>query len=360
MAALVDYAEDIEIHTSSDGTEIVREKGISAGSVTEIIQGNLIPGYGTRHPVFNNFRLMSGSITRTGNDKGKWQGFWRGTYSSKTTLNMSHIETDPWELGAHEYSVEPFPIEIPMVGGYTEDGEYKRLLNTAGCILQRQQTIYGYAHKFIYCIKDTNGKQPTFAAMAMVNSTSCQIAGEYFEEFTSLLLPPSVNYRVEYNDNGNVKRKYWEIAVEIRVHPISWQTETLNVGTMAKFADKDGNINDTPEQIFQYTPWVGGKEEDKEGNFKMKPVYGSIRDVVQAKHNYAIAESGGIKNDKYYNAYKELPWAEVTEPLPLRLDGTVYTEAMEDPENNEYYVIALYDAELGDFGMYGFPKKREG
>lgn len=359
MAALVDYAEDIEIHTSSDGTEIVREKGISAGSVTEIIQGNLIPGYGTRHPVFNNFRLMSGSITRTGNDKGKWQGFWRGTYSSKTSLNISHIETDPWLLDAQNYTVDPFPIEIPMVGGYTQDGEYKRLLNTAGCILQRTQTIYGASHKFIYCV---HNNLPSFPNIALVNSETCTIAGTTFQKHTSMLMPPSAAYRVDYTDSGTIKRSYWEISVEIRVHPKTWLTETLNVGTMARFKDKEGNIKKMPSQIYKFTPWKSDKPAE---NTKELPVYGSIDDLVQAKHEYATIKTGqstslGLRNSAYYQAYNELPWEEVTEPLPLDLNGEVYLDAIKDPERYPYYIVDLFDTELGSFGQYGFPKKREG
>ena len=349
MAAIVEYAEDIEIHTNSDGTEIVREKGISADSVADIINNNLIPGYGTRHPVFPNMRLTSGSVSRTGNDGGKWQGWWRGTYSSKDTVQQKDV--DPWDLDAQDYTNEPFPVEIPMLEGWDKKGKKHRLLNSAGCMLQRQQTIYGDSHKFLYCVRD-KGKRPTFERRAVVNNSACKIAGENFEPYTALLMPPSVSHRVDYDDNGSVKRSYWEIQVEIRVHPVSWETETLNVGTMARFPGGD-NI---PEAIYKYTPWKSDKDED---NWNVKPVYGSIRDVAKAKHDYALKVSGGAKNDKYYQAYKELPWEEVTEPLPLRLDGSVYTEAMTAPENNEYYVVALYDTMLGNFSQYGFPTKRE-
>jgi hypothetical protein len=355
MAAIVDYVEDIEIHTTSEGTEIVREKGISADSVTDIINGKLLPAYGTRHPDFPQMRLISGSVSRTGNDGGKWQGWWRGTYSSKSTVEEKQADVDPWELDAQEYSCEPFAIEIPMLGGYDKKGNYHRLVNSAGCMLQRQQTVYGEAHKFIYCVKD-KGNRPEFDRKAVVNSSSCTIAGERFAAYTAMLLPPSVASRVEYNDDGTVKRSYWEISVEIRVHPISWETETLNVGTMARFKDANGNIDKTPKPIYQYTPWT---EKDDDKKFGAKPVYGSLMDVAKAKHEYAKLVSGGTKNDTYYQAYKELPWEEVTDPLPLRLDGTVYEEAMTDPDNNQYYVVALYDSLLGNLGQYGFPKKRE-
>lgn len=352
MAAIVDYAQDTEIHTTADGIEIVREKGISADSMADIVNGHLIPEYGSRHPVFTNLRLTSGSVSRTGNDGGKWQGWWQGTYSSKSTAVQS--EKSPWDLDAQEYSREPFAVEVPMLKGWNRNGKKRWLQNTAGCMLQRQQTLYGESHKFLFCIQD-RGKIPVFEQHAMINSTSCQIAGQKFKPYEAMLMPPSLSLRVDYDDNGNAKRSYWEVSVEIRTHPISWETETLNVGTMARFADQDGNIGKVPEQIYKYTPW----KTNDENKFKTKPAYGSLDMVAQAKHKYALIVSGGAKDDKYRQAYNELPWEEVTEPLPLRLDGTVYEEAMSDPDNNEYYVVAMFDTMLGDFSQYGFPKKRE-
>lgn len=349
MPAIVDYVEDIEVHTSADGVEVIREKGISADSFADIINHKLLPEYGTRHPDFPQMRLISGQVSRSGNDGGKWQGWWRGTYSSKNSSDPS--DKDPWELDAHEYSAEPFAIEQPMIYGYDKNGKRHQLKNSAGCMLQRQHTIYGVRHSFLFCVKD-KGSRPRFNQNALVNSSTVKIAGETFEAYTALLTPPSVSLRVEYNDSGSVKRSYWEVQVEIRQHPRSWETETLNVGTMAKFPDSD-----IPEAIYKYTPWTS-KEPDK--NFNVKPVYGSIRDVAKAKHTYGKAVSGGAQNDQYWQAYKELPWEEVTEPLPLDLSGRIYTDAMIDPVKNEYYVVALFDTEVGSFSQYSFPRKREG
>lgn len=353
MAAVVDYVADIEYSVSDSGTEVVRERGISADSFADIVNGKLLPAYGTRHPDFPALRLVSANISQSGNDGGKWQGWWRGTYSSKSEVTA--VDKDPWELDAQEYSKDPFQIEVPMIGGYDKKGKYHRLLNSAGCILQRQKTIYGHSHKFIYCVRG-NKKAPDFGNNAVINATSCKVAGETFDAFTAMLLPPSVSFRVEYDDDGTVKRSYWEVSVEIRVHPETWETETLNVGTMARFKNEKGEIIKTPEQIYKYTPW---NSKNAAENYAVKPKFGSIRDVAKAKHDYAILVSGGAKNDDYYKAYNELPWEEVTEPLPLRQDGTVYTEAMADPDNNEYYVLPLFDTVIGSFSQFGFPQKRE-
>lgn len=355
MAVQVTFEEDTGCRITESGTEIVREKVISADTLAGALSSKQIPAYGTRHPVFTNLRLVSGSVQRSGNDGGKWQGFWSGTYASSDAGGKLISGVDPWELDAQEYSKDPFPIEVPMIGGYDKKGKYHRLLNSAGCILQRQKTIYGHSHKFIYCVRG-NKKAPDFGNHAVINATSCKVAGETFDAFTAMLLPPSVSFRVEYDDDGTVKRSYWEVSVEIRVHPETWETETLNVGTMARFKNEKGEIIKTPEQIYKFTPW---KSKNAAENYGVKPKFGSIRDVAKAKHDYAILVSGGAKNDDYYKAYNELPWEEVTEPLPLRQDGTVYTEAMEDPDNNEYYVLPLFDTIIGSFSQFGFPKKRE-
>lgn len=356
MATILEYAEDIEHHVTESGTEIVREKGISATSLQEAVENHLIPQYGDRHPVFTQLRLVSGNVSRTGNDGGQWQGFWRGTYASKSQNVSPQADVDPWDLDAQEYSTSPFPIEQPMLGGYDENGQYKQLKNSAGCLLQRTHTIYGTQHSFIFCLRN-RGTRPRFNGNALINSSTTKVAGETFERHTAMLMPPTVNLRTEYDDNGQEKRSYWEIEVQIRQHPKSWITKTLNVGTMARFRDSKGKLTDTPEQIYKFVPWEKTKDEEK---FQTKPKYGSLSDVVYAKHKYALLASGGKKDTKYREAYKELPWEEVTEPLPLDLDGCVYEAAMKDPIKNSYYVVELFDTELGSFSQYSFPKKREG
>ena len=355
MPAIVDYVTDTECHITESGMEITREKGISAASLKEAIESKMIPEYGTRHPDFPALRMISGSVTRSGNDKGMWQGFWTGTYASSSVGGTMGSDVEPWELGATDYSVEPFPIEIPMQGGFWTDGSYKQLRNTAGVMMQRQQTIYGSEHSFIFC-KKNKGSIPQFNQHAIVNSTTAQIAGETFEKHTAMLMPPSVALRTEYNDDGEVKKSYWEIAVKIRVHPLTWITKTLNVGTMARFKDANGNLSKDPAPIYKYTPWNKVKQEE---NFGIKPVYGSLQDVVRAKHTYALLVSKGVQNDAYYQAYNALPWEEVTEPLPLDMDGCVYAAAMENPDRNPYLVIDLFDTDFGPFSQYSFPKKRE-
>ena len=355
MAAIVDYVTDTECRITESGMEIVREKGISAASLKEAIDSKMIPEYGTRHPDFPALRMISGSVTRTGNDGGQWQGFWTGTYASSSVGGTMGSATEPWDLGATDYSVEPFPIEIPMDGGYSTDGKYHQLRNTAGIMMQRQHTIYGAEHSFIFC-KKNNGTRPKFNQHAIVNSSTAKIAGETFEEDTAMLMPPSVALRTEYNEDGTVKRSYWEIAVKVRVHPFTWITDTLNVGTMARFKDDKGNLINTPAPIYKYTPWNKAKPEE---NFGIKPLFGSLQDVVKAKHTYALLVSKGVQNDAYYQAYNSLPWEEVTEPLPLALDGTIYTAAMENPDTNKYLTIDLFETDYGSFSQYSLPKTRE-
>lgn len=356
MAAILDYVMDVECRITESGTEIVREKGISAASLKEAIDNKMIPEYGTRHPDFPALRLVSGSVTQKGNDNGMWQGFWQGTYASKDKSVTPQPDVDPWTLGAQEYNSTPFPIEIPMLGGFDVEGVYHQLCNTAGSRIQRNHTIYGVEHKFLFC-RENKGTKPTFNRHAIVNSASVTIAGVSFAQHEALLMPPVMRSVVEYTDSGDLKRKYWEISVTIKEHPLTWITKSLNVGTMARFKDDSGTLSEIAEPIYKYFPW---EHKEPEKNFEIKPVFGSIRDVSKAKHQYAVIVAGAAKNDAYYKAYKELPWEEVTESLPLDLDGCVYLAALKDPVNYPYYVVDLFDTDLGDLKQYSFPSKREG
>ena len=53
-----------------------------------------------------------------------------------------------------------------------------------------------------------------------------------------------------------------------------------------------------------------------------------------------------------------IPYEEITEPMPLRKDGTLYEEALEDPALYPYNTIEIFDCEIGSWNAYNLPKKR--
>ena len=140
-----------------------------------------------------------------------------------------------------------------------------------------------------------------------------------------------------------------------------WWREFLNVGTLARFPDEDGTLS-APQPIYKYFPWAEFySKTDPNAKYKAPPKYGSLKEVISAKEAYALKVHGGYAPDeeKWQRAYSELPYEEMTEALPLNTDGTVYMEAMIDPDNNPYKTVGLYEYYLTDFSSYNLPLKLE-
>lgn len=357
--ATLEYARDISLSVSSDGTTRVREKLISAHSIEELIQKNLIPQHGSRHPENTNFRLTDGSVEQIGNMNGTCQFLFTGTYStSRTSGGDDKSDIDPWELDAQNFSIDYFTLSMPVKYIRGRNGEEIPFVNSAKCPLQSHRDLYGREISFIFCKKYKSSSNPNVPTQPIVNTASEKIAGENMPEYSSLLFPPSMRLINDYADDGKLLRSYWEISCKIRIHPLEngWFEEFSDVGTLAL----DDSVPPRPAPIYRYSPW---KSKEDKNNLELAPAYGSIQQVIAAKSEYAKAIAGGEPTDSnretYWQAYQELPYEEITEPLPL-LDGKVYLEAMADPQKYPYQKIRGTVFNLGKFSQFDLPSKREG
>ena len=352
--ATLEKVRDEDYSISADGSSVTRIKYVEGESLKDIVDSGLLPGYRSVHPVFRQMRLESGNFEQTGNTDGKIQGIWTGNYSTPSNSgggsSGASDDTDPWELDAQEFRKSPFPVERPLKYGYNAKGERIQLLNSAGCQLELTGEIHGTQYTFVFYTK----KEPKVPSEPVINSSSITIAGENFPQYSALLYPPEVNHIVDRDDKGEILRSYYEIPVTIRTLPGGWMEKPLDIGTLARFGD-----DPTPQPIYKYHPWTS---KDESENMKVRPAFGSIQDVLAAKRKYAEVMSGGsdTSSDAYKSAYKELPYDEMTEPLPLTPDGKVYVEAMTDPAKHPYNTIDHFKFQLVNFSQYNLPKKREG
>ena len=356
--ATLEYAKDISLSVSADGMTRVREKLLIARSVEELIQNNLIPQHGSRHPENTNFRLTDGSVEEIGNMNGTCQFLFTGTYSTAKTQSDDTADVDPWELDAQNFSIDYFTLSMPVKYIRDKSGTKIPFVNSAKCPLQSQRDLYGREISFIFCKKYKSSSQPNVPTQPIVNTASDKVAGEKMPEYSSLLFPPSMRLINDYADNGKLLRSYWEISCKIRIHPLDngWFEGFSDVGTLAL----DDSPNPKPAPIYRYSPWKTAADKN---DLRLAPAYGSIQQVIAAKSAYATAIAGGEPTDsnreKYWQAYQELPYEEITEPLPLR-DGKVYLEAMADPQQYPYQKIQGTVFNLGKFSQYDLPSKREG
>lgn len=348
--ATLEYAKDVSLSVNDGGMTRVREKLLHADSIEELIKENLIPQYGSRHPENSRFRLTDGSIEQVGNSDSSAQWLFSGTYTNGAISGDGDI--DPWDLEAQGFSVDRFTLSAPVFKIRNKQGSLVPFVNSAKCRMQAQRDIYGAEYSFFFCLKYKETSTPDLPSQPIINSATVKVAGETLPAYSSLLFPPSMRLVSDYEDDGTLKRSYWEISCKIRRHPHSggWFEDYPDVGTLA--LDSSGKA----APIYRFSAW---KNKEDKNNLQLPPSFGSIQEVIHAKGFYAAAVSGGKENETYWQAWQELPYEEITEPLPLR-NGKVYLEAMADPVNYPYHQITGTVYQLGEFSQYDLPKKREG
>lgn len=369
MQPKIESVRDVSLNISSNGTTIVREKLITAGNIQDIISNHLIPEYGSRHPDNSRFRLQDGGIDPVGNQDGMMQFLFRGTYTTKLSSSSSssggideedggeNTDTDPWNLGAQEFSTDTFTVSYPVRKLRKKDGTIIPFLNSANCRMSAEMDVYGTQYNFIFCVKYRESSEPVLPEQPIINSQSVMIAGVRLPAYSSLLFPPQKRLIVDRDDYGEIKRSYWEISCTIKRHPLTsgWFEDYADVGTLA--LDSSGKA----APVYRYFPW---KSTDENANFATAPKFGAIENVIAAKNAYA--KLFGSRNDAdpekktaYWQAWQELPYDEMTEVLPLK-DGKIYEEAMRDPVKYPYKEITGTTYQVGRFQQFNLPERREG
>lgn len=367
MAVEIIADEDRQLQTSTGGVvTFTRVMQIEADSLMEIASDTKIPQRGWRHPENSAFYLDSIEITPNGNKNRRVQALATLVYNNSAEL-IKEFDEDPWDLGAQNFSSQYVSLPVAFITGYDQYGNVVQNLNSAGCRIAAETNKYIREIQFTYCVKAKNDDD-NFEGVEepLINKSREIIAGIDIKPLTGLILPQSASFITEYNQSGNtVKRRYWEISTVIQINQNGWSRDELDVGTMAYFKNANGNIVHSPRNIFSYTPWTS---KDPAQNINVQQKFGSIDDVVRAKNNYAIAVSGynpatttnptSQQMQMYQQAWDELPYSEVTEPMPLRADGTLYEEALSYPAVYPYNVIKIFDTKISSWNSFDLPKRR--
>lgn len=365
-SVMLDYDITENLEMSGGSYTVTRRKMVIGDSIEQIFASNVLPKWGTRHPKMSMMRLESSSCSQVGDLGGKCQALWTGTYSSVSSSVNNSNEKDPWELGATGFSRDVFNIEAAINGYYV----FKRdknsikpipragsLRNSAGSVVEGTEELYGEVYSFTFCLKERNGKEPTANRYPCINSKQIKVAGVTFDAYEALLMPITYRHVLDEDSQGK-ERSYFELSVQIKTHPRSWLSKMENMGTMARFAraESAGGGLTEPMAIYKYFPWKKNDESDK---IKTQPVFGSINHVVAAKHVYASAVNPKSKDATYWNAWKELPYEEMKEPMPLNADGTLNLQAIANPDKATYYTLEYTTLNIGDWSGYNLPKTRE-
>lgn len=394
MAVKIAYREDRQMQTDSNGvTTFTHVMQLEGDSLMEIGTSRLLPQRGSRHPQNTAFYLDSIEITPNGNKNRGVQALATLTYSNGTEL-VQEFTGDPWELGAQNFTSRYIEIPKPFIKGY-QYGETKSReitdpitlppvgdlgkqtkdmvanVNSANCRIAAETTGYAREIGFTYCVRARSSGDFDGNNQRIINKSSETVAGIRIKPLTGLLLPQSSTFITEYDETGNrIKRQYWEISATIQISEEGWSKNELDIGTMCYFKGKDGKVIKDLKNIYSFTPWISVNPEDKIATLSK---FGSIDHVIEAKDAYAklVMKTKGYGDDYdvsketdlnkinlYRQAWDELPYEEVTEPMPLREDGTLFEEAIKDPIENPYREIRLYDTVIGSWNAFDLPKKR--
>lgn len=356
-------------------THVIQFEG---NSLMEIMTSRLLPQRGSRHPQNTAYYLSAVQLEPNGNKNRGVQVLATLTYTNSTEF-IRNFTGDPWDLGAQNFTSQYVSISKPFVEcwRYVKNKNNKTELklvqnvNSAGCRILAETTETFREIGFTYCAKARSSGDFGSNGKMIINKSSETVAGIPIKAMTGLLLPTSANFITEYDETGNrIKRQYWDISATIQIKESGWSKDELDIGTMCFFKNKAGEVVKELKNIYSFTPWISVNPEDKIATLSK---LGSIDHVIEAKNAYAklamkakgygdnydiTKETDPGKINLYKQAWDELPYEEVTEPMPLREDGTLFEEAIKDPVQNPYRVLKNYDATIGSWNAFDLPRER--
>jgi hypothetical protein len=341
---IIHKAEDVSAQSEGKITTLERVMIVNGDNMAEIASSNIIPKNDSRHPLNSSFVLTNRQFERVGNVGRKVQAQVTLTYSNAG--EVAEDNKDPWDLDAQNVQISYNTEPTPLLEGYKKNGEKIQLLNSAGSrlLIEGQSIIRQIS--FMFCVKAKKSGEAPINNRAIINSSAETVAGYSFAAFTAMLMPMNASFVQDVNDDGEIYRRYWQIEAVILENEKTWQRKALNVGTMAKFS-----TTKPAQPIYQYTPWTSDSDAE---NMLVKPKFGSIDDVIAAKNAYA----NNFPDSEKQSRFDMLPYQEITEPLPLTVDGKVYEQALVDPKNNPYLVVPYFETKPANWSQWNLPKKR--
>lgn len=369
MSTTTEYIIDTSLNISEDSIRLTQERKFCADTLMELYHSNRIPQTGSRHSEDVRLRLVSAQIGEIGNVGGTKQFLWTGEYEcSYDSSSEDPVDKNPWQLDAQNFTVSNFTLQEPLTEAFDEKGNTVPMRNSANCPLDLNHDVYAEEISFIFATRN----EPNTNDQPVINSSTVRVAGIEIPQYAGLLMPLLKKPVVEYDDQGHFKRRYWEVSAKIRIKKIgTWERSVLDQGVLA-FApdDKDKKI---AYPLFKYRPWKKIEDKDDPG---IALTIGTLDQLCKARAEYALAVTrkkynkegwtfltGTDAEKEFYNQmHKEFRFSEMTpsEPVPLKKDGTVDVESINDPVNHPARKIYFFEYPVGSWSQYNMPKKVEG
>lgn len=363
MVIVTHPAEDRDGNATSQNRErtLKRMMRVEGDSLSEIMESTKIPQVNSRLPGNSMYWLKDISYSVVGNLGRRVQCNVELSYSNSipTFSGGSSRGSDdkedkpPWKLGAQNLSVTHASEQAPVMYGYDAGGNRVSLVNTASCPLTITGAQYIKQFSFTYCVREkaSHNLVAPVNSEPTINRDYVLVAGISIPAYCGMLLPMTADLVVERDSEGAELRRYWQIKATIIYNHRGHVKRALNVGTLAMFKDKNGDIPKIPRPVYQFTPW---KSVEVEHQITTSPVWGSIDDLMRAQRDW---------EDIYFNANPtqasapKIPYNQVTEPVPLDNDGCVDQKALIDPKYNPVKKLEWFEYAPSSWRKWNLPKE---
>lgn len=338
------------------------EAKYSGEDMLAVLKSPLLPMIGSTLPNDPAYVLRERNIEPIGNTsepEGKRQFLAKLSYRRSTTsTGATSVDADsngfirPWKLGAQEFLVSSEMEQTAITQGYNGADRIVPLTNTAGSPYEMSGTRYYMRISFEYCVKGS----VTINRYPILNKQKVRVAGISIPKFCGKLLPMSARHIIEYDEEGDVRASYWRVSAEILItehkHYIpdaktgksvtdAWAIPLLNVGTMAVFIP-----GGKPEPIYRFYKWTSKNDI----TLLSTPHYGSAADALEAKRRFIDSLTEAEKRNP-----PDFPITEVTEPMPLDVNGFLDHDALNGISETMKCVFWLDPAE--SWNDYNLPKE---
>ena len=342
-------------------------------SSMDLAMSPLVPQAGDIHPDYNRFRVESyDAPIRSDAPQKEFMIHVRYGYDTSISGSVS-ADAKPWELGPQNYQESTYEIQVPvkklwqpkdLTIGYRSDGtpvkgsgKWIDCRNTAGSPLVLMDTKTVFRMSFTLNYKHKAGDTTKMHNDYSFNENEEQICNFKIPRYSAKMLPFSTSMHTVYASNGkDVKYEYDSVNVTIEVMmDYSWIQYLLNVGTLALFPDPKDENRKIPGAVYKYKNITKfNKKTIDEDYVKAETKFGPVEDVIRARAKFL--KSAGEDNES--EARNWFPFEEFTEQLPLLMDGTLDEEAIKDPVNNPYTMLAGFTRKGRSWSVYNLPRER--